>query len=418
MKTNAAVAWPRGVTGHFLLSVAVVACVWMAGCGGDPTPGPDSQAELERLRALGYVGFTDTKVAPGERSVTVYDEDRSAPGYNLISNRDLTSAQLFDAEGNVVRTWNDENGNHWSNAELLHDGDLLVTGSEHAQNSDDRSNFLLRMSWNGDVVWRKMINAHHDAEATPHGTIATLTFEYRPIPAISEEFEVKDHQITLLTDEGEILEQASLYDMLRTNPEEFSFQDVLPKTQEDHTFVDLLHANSVEFMHHDHLVGRHPIYAPMNVLVSFRHQDTLAIFDWRAKKLVWAWGQGEISAQHDGRILANGNILLFDNGVERAWSRVIELDPLSKEIVWEYRAADPERFFSLRKGSSQRLPNGNTLVANSDSGEAFEVTPDGEAVWRFLNPNTDDYGNRATIVRIHRYPEEFIHGLMRQEDAR
>lgn len=418
MKTNAPVAWPRGVTGHFLLALAVVACAWVAGCGGGPAPGSDSQAELERLRALGYVGFTDTKVVPGERSVTVYDEERSAPGYNLISNRDLTSAQLFDAEGNVVRSWEDEDGLHWSNAELLSNGDLLVTGSERLETAGSRSNFLLRMSWNGDVVWRKMINAHHDAEVTPQGTIATLTFEFRPIAAISEEFEVKDNQINLLTPAGELLEQASLYDLLRTNPGEFSFQEVAPKQQGAHTFVDLLHANSIEFMHHDHLVGRHPIYAPMNVLVSFRHQDTLAIFDWQAKKLVWAWGQGEISGQHDGRILASGNILLFDNGVDRAWSRVIELDPLSKEIVWEYRAADPERFFSLRKGSCQRLPNGNTLVANSDSGEAFEVTPDGEVVWRFLNPNADEDGNRATIVRIHRYPEEFIHGLMRQEDAR
>jgi len=411
-------ARPTRATGYFLLPLALAACVWTAGCGGEPRSDPDGQAELERLRALGYVGFTDSKIAPGERSVTVYDAERSAAGYNLISNRDLTSAQLFDAEGNVVRSWDDEGANHWSNAELLDDGDLLVTGSEHPETSSDLSNFLLRMSWNGDVVWRKMINAHHDAEVTPDGTIAALTFEFRSIPAISEEFEVKDHQITLLTGEGEILEQASLYDMLRTNPEEFSFQDVAPKKQGAHTFVDLLHANSVEFMHHEHLVGRHPIYAPTNVLVSFRHQDTLAIFDWRAKQLLWAWGQGEISAQHDGRILANGNILLFDNGIDRAWSRVIELDPLSKEIVWEYKAPEPEEFFSLRKGSSQRLPNGNTLVANSDSGEAFEVTPDGEIVWRFLNPNADADGNRATIVRIHRYPVDFIQNLVRQEDVR
>jgi hypothetical protein len=40
------------------------------------------------------------------------------------------------------------------------------------------------------------------------------------------------------------------------------------------------------------------------------------------------------------------------------------------------------------------------------------VTPAGEIVWRFLNPNTDEAGRRATIVRIHRYPVEFIERLL------
>jgi hypothetical protein len=395
----------------------VAAAVWTAHCGGERATDSDSRAELERLRALGYVGFTDTKVAPGERSVLVRDAERSAAGYNLISNRDLTSAQLFDAEGNVVRSWEDHGALHWSNAELLPDGHLLVTGSERPEAAGGRANFLLRMSWAGEVVWRKAINAHHDAELTPDGTLAALTFSYRSIPSVSAEFEVKDHQITLLDDDGEILERASLFDLLATGPDLFTFQEVAPKTQGARTFIDLLHANSLEFMPHAHLVERHPIYAPTNVLVSFRHQDTLAIFDWRTKRLVWAWGRGEVSAQHDARVLANGNILLFDNGVDRSWSRVVELDPLRKEIVWEYRAPDPAEFFSLRKGSSQRLPNGNTLIANSDSGEAFEVTRDGEIVWRFLNPNADEEGHRATIVRIHRYPEAFIRGLMSREEG-
>ena len=56
----------------------------------------------------------------------------------------------------------------------------------------------------------------------------------------------------------------------------------------------------------------------------------------------------------------------------------------------------------------------NTLIANSDSGEAFEVTPEGEIVWRFLNPNSDEDGHRATIVRIHRYGKAWVHEIMRR----
>lgn len=397
---------------YCILILALVSGAWMARCGGDPPSEPDSQAELERLWALGYVGFTDTKVKPGESPVTLYDPERSAAGYNLVSNRDLTSAQIFDARGNVVWSWADEGTNHWSNAELLANGDLLVPGSERAD--EPGSNFLLRMSWNGDVVWRRAINAHHDAEVTPAGTIATLTFRLRSIPEVSAEYEVEDNQITILTQDGKVLEEYSLYDPLCARPDVFACQAVPPTTQGGKKILDLLHANSVEFMRHAHLAERDPLYAAANVLVSIRNQNVVAIFDWERKSLVWTWGPGEISAQHDATVLENGNILIFDNGVLRKRSRVIELDPLRKEIVWQYEATEPERFFSVRKGSSQRLPNGNTLVANSHSGEAFEVTPQGEMVWRFLNPNANARGRRATIVRIHRYPEEFIRDLMRR----
>jgi hypothetical protein len=396
-----------------LLVIATGTC--LARCGGERDAAPDPRAEMERLRALGYVGFTETRVVPGEPAVTVHDPARSAAGYNLISNRNLTSAQLFDARGEVVKTWADEGADHWSNAELLDNGDLLVTGSEEADVAG--SNFLLRLAWDGSVVWRKGINAHHDAEVTPAGTIATLTFRFRSIPEVSAEHEVKDHAITLLTPDGEVLEEHSLYDMLCGDPDVFACRRVPPKSDGARKVVDLLHPNSIEFMRHAHLAERDPIYAPTNVLVSIRNQDVVAIFDWKRKRLVWAWGPGEISAQHDATVLDNGNILLFDNGIFRRYSRILELDPLREEIVWEYRAPEPEQFFSIRKGSSQRLSNGNTLISNSDRGEAFEVTREGEIVWRFLNPNANAQGKRATIVRIHRYPEELVQGLMREREG-
>jgi hypothetical protein len=385
----------------------------------DPSGGPAPET-IDRLRSLGYVGFTDERVLPGEREhpVTILDPERSGEGYSLFSNRDLTSAQLIDPLGNVVRSWQDRDARHWSNAELLPDGDLLVPGSLLVRpgGGGERS-FLLRLSWDGSEVFRTMLNAHHDAEMMPDGRLACLTFDFRRIPEISPDADVKDNLIAILTPAGHVVEEHSLLDLLRTNPGEFSFQPVAAVVRRK-TFVDLLHANSLEFMRHAHLVSRHPIYAPTNVLVSFRHQDTIAIFDWAAKRLLWAWGQGEISGQHDATVLANGNILLFDNGLARSWSRVLELDPLRREIVWEYHAPTPTDLFSLRKGSSQRLPNGNTLLANSDHGEALEVTPDGQTVWRFLNPNTSDDGRRATIVRIKRYPRALIETLLQRDAGR
>jgi hypothetical protein len=96
-------------------------------------------------------------------------------------------------------------------------------------------------------------------------------------------------------------------------------------------------------------------------------------------------------------LLDNGNILAFDNGLNRKWSRVVEMNPLIGEIVWQYRAEQPKSFYTVARGASQRLPNGNTLV--TDPAHLFEVTQDGDGVWEFWNANRDDDGRTVVVVR-------------------
>jgi outer membrane protein assembly factor BamB len=140
------------------------------------------------------------------------------------------------------------------------------------------------------------------------------------------------------------------------------------------------------------------------------------VIDWDAKKVVWAWGQGEVSGPHDAVVLPSGNFLLFDNGLGRGWSRIVELDPKTRKIVWEYRAPQQESFYSQTRGANQRLPNGNTLIAQSDSGRAFEVTRDGEIVWEFLNPNLSE-GKRGALVRLRRIESGVVEGWLARDAA-
>jgi hypothetical protein len=84
-------------------------------------------------------------------------------------------------------------------------------------------------------------------------------------------------------------------------------------------------------------------------------------------------------------MLENGHILVFNNGVERKYSSVVELDPVTKVIVWEYLGGPAEDFYSDSRGSAQRFPNGNTLICESNEGRTFEVTAQGEVVWQWLN---------------------------------
>jgi len=61
---------------------------------------------------------------------------------------------------------------------------------------------------------------------------------------------------------------------------------------------------------------------------------------------------------------------------------------LSNQIVWMYASKSGQNFFSHIGSSTQRLPNGNTLICADTEGHIFEVTMEGELVWEYINPVT------------------------------
>jgi uncharacterized protein (UPF0248 family) len=126
-------------------------------------------------------------------------------------------------------------------------------------------------------------------------------------------------------------------------------------------------------------------------LVSYRPTSTVIRISRKNGKILWKLGPPMVAGQHAPTLLANGNILIFDNGVHRLddsmpYSRVIEVNPATNLIVWKYQDKPAWNFFSPRMGLAQRLPNGNTLITESSFGRFFEVTSQGEIVWEYVNP--------------------------------
>lgn len=149
-----------------------------------------------------------------------------------------------------------------------------------------------------------------------------------------------------------------------------------------------------------------------NWFLSFRNVNLIVILDKETKEIIWSWGPGELERQHSPKMLNNGNILIYDNGFNRGYTRVIELDPVKKEIVWEYKTNPPELFFSQSGGYAQRLPNENTLITDWEGGLVFEITKKGEIVWEWFNPEINEEGKRHTIYRMVRYPKDKIDKLL------
>ena len=377
-----------------------------------------SEEGLEDLAAIGYAEFSSRGAADDlGAGVVLYDAERSVPGYNLYTSIPFSAAVLIDATGNEVHRWDDD-CDVWTRARLLPDGDLLVIGV--CRGDVEVAPFLARKRWDGSEVWRSNVSAHHDLDVLPDGRILVITKSRRERTGYGANDEVRDNELTLLSPAGEVLQQRSISDMIDAGPALFSWlgEDEFPGAGESKPFADFLHCNSLVWLTNTPLSGRDPLYASGNVLLSSRHQSSLLMVNFERGELLWSWGQGELQRQHEASVLPNGNILLFDNGTaERGFSRLVELDPGSGRIVWEYQADPPEEFFSEGRGTVQPLRGGNLLVGNSARGEAFEVTREGEVVWRFFNPDVREDGAHA-VLRIERYPVEMIETLLRTVGGR
>jgi hypothetical protein len=396
-----------------LLAAVLWVCSVVASCGSEPAPAPEapaeasrlSDAEVERLRSLGYVDVVEEGDATLPDGVLRHDPSRSQQGLTLFSNVYGCSAQLMTLEGEVVNRWSHEPCFKWDNAVLFENGNLLAVHrgpGDGTASGDAASRALLLFDWDGEILWRSRLPAHHDVDRRPDGVLVTLSSEHRVIPEIDPVVPTKDHLVVLLGPDGAVLAGYSMVRLLQSARERFRLAKVGVQIKLGQREIDLLHSNSVQWMRDERLASENPLYALSNFLLCVRHQDSVAIVDWDRKELLWAWGRGELSGPHDATLLPSGNVLIFDNGLGRGWSRVVEVDPRSDEIVWEYRAPKPEDFYSRAQGAAQRLPNGNTLITDSDSGLLFEVTPEGEIVWEYRNTNRSERGERIVIARARR----------------
>ena len=101
--------------------------------------------------------------------------------------------------------------------------------------------------------------------------------------------------------------------------------------------------------------------------------------------------------------------MVFDNGPHRqggTFSKIIEINPNTNEIEWEYTGDPSISFFSANISSCERLPNGNTLITEGAPGRIFEITHDKEIVWEYINPfevNGEAPIPKNAIFRSHRY---------------
>src|SRR6185295_8031245 len=329
--------------------------------------------DLARTISLPYLaGSQAAPGAPVGSGVTVWDRKRAFPGINLYTSGHAPEVILMDMSGRTGHRWRypferafpgkaptDETP-FFRRAQLGADGTLYAIY---------QGGGLIALDPSSRLLWKVDAGTYNDFFLAPDGAVYLLAKEAKRIPEISATGLVLEDSILVVGRDGKVRDRISLLRALLDSPYAKLFSPRLPAG-------DVLHSNTIEVFD-GRLASRSPLFAAGNALVSFRQIDTIGIVDLKARRFVWAQ-RGPWAGQHQPTLLDNGRILLFDNQPHERSSRALEFDPLSGTIEWQYPppAAPSDAkgiplLASEQAGACQRLPNGDTLITESDHGQAF-----------------------------------------------
>lgn len=422
---------------------------------------------IAALGSLPYVNFVPMAPRDqGKRGVTALDRERVDRGYVLFVPKPRYEALLVDVNGDVVHRWASETGRlteaqaarwpdffaGWQTVSMARNGDLFAILTRRG---------VLKLEWNSRLVWMTEIPAHHDVAVAENGDIYLLTESVRVVESGGRKRVIMDDGIAILRPDGSIRRSISLHDVFARSGDwsatleqqigerfraldERGLEGLLASGAEwrasypdpadakraarllssgrvegDEGRVegdereavamlraipgapsDLFHANTVvPLKRHEH-----GLWEDGDVMVSLAYWNLVAVIDMKHERIGWSWGPGEIEGAHQPTVLENGNVLVFDNGQSRNRSRVVEVDPGRKTIVWSYETSG---FLSTSEGGCERLPSGNVLITETQTARLFEVTREKRIVWEYFNPLLDPAGvRRSGIYRAHHVPRE------------
>ena len=395
-----------------------------------------------------------SSVKRSKHGVTVWQPDKAFAGYTLfcplytrwkqLMGEEVSRVYLIDMKGDIVHYWTVP-GLLRFHAELLPNGNILcaVDQKEYAHLKTEYLSFnvstIMELDWDSNIVWQHVepFQDCHDRARLKNGN--TLINVLKPIAPeiqakvkgglpgseINGSCDAYSHVSGELNKESNEVRSGQMYTIV--------MQEITP----DGEIVDEMNLSEVLDPEIDVITayGGRAIWPGLNSIDETPDGDIIStsynlsmvyIWDRKNKCVKWRFGDGKdkISFPHDPHVLDNGNVLVFDNGRYHSadpngktnyfppdFSRVIEINPETKEIVWDYRSENPVDFYSTFISSDERLPNGNTLICEGAIGRFFEVTPSGEIVWEYLSPfysqSGTRYGKTSAVFRAMRYSVDY-----------
>ena len=437
--------------------------------------------------ARSATGADATETAPADRTVGLFvHTDKACPGYTLFAPKHNHVTYLIDNQGRVVHSWKSEYEPGQS-VYLLENGHLLhccFTRNKGFTRGGEGGR-LEEFDWDGNLVWAFEYSSdehlsHHDIAPLPSGNVLLLAVEKKTYDeCLAAGFDprmLRDRQLfpehiievrPTRPKGGEIVWEWHVWDHLVQDNDRTKANVGNVAAHPELIDVDCNGRPAPAFWNHANSIDYSA--ALDQIVLSARGCNEIWVIDHattteeaaghtggrraRGGDLLYRWGNPsaygrgtrddrQLFQQHDARWIPDGcpgagNLLIFNNGLDRGWSTLVEIVPPTDaggryaldpgkaygpaKPVWEYQAPNPKDFYSSEISGAHRLPNGNTLVCAGVRGTFFEVTPEGETVWMYVNPmvrsgilaqgerpGTDHRGHDWNAVfKIHRYPPDY-----------
>ena len=300
-------------------------------------------------------------------------------------------------------------------------GSLLYPNGDVVFNFEYRG--LVKVDRCSRVIWRLRYQTHHSVDIDSRGDLWVPGRRIRwgpsskfPLysPPFAEEFLLK------VSPDGEIIKSISILDIIYNSKYEgILFADreaeIDSIVRDFDPYADIVHMNDIEVLDGE-AAKEFPLFEEGYLMVSMRVINTIVVIDPDSERIVWSM-TGPFIRQHDPDFMADGHISVFDNrsdyreGKIFGGSRILEIDPVTDEIdtLYETTSESEPRFYTDERGKHQNFPNGNILITEHEGGRAFEVTPDGEIVWSFVNRWDDD--EVVKITEATRYPQHYAKSI-------
>lgn len=410
---------------------------------------------------------------------TIYDPERAWNGYTVLSPLATQAVIVIDMNGNIVKRWDGYVNSAGGPARIFPGGFVMAASGARPPNQeslelvqrDFEGNVIWRFGRNeqiqmpdGSTIWSA--RQHHDWQRedfpagyySPEFTPAvegsnTLILTHKNVmqPKVAD-VRLEDDRLIEVSWKGDIVWEwlaSGHIDELGFAPDARNAIKAAPGFNKGRGSFDWLHINSATYVGPNHWFDEgDKRFAPNNVIISSRQASLLGIVG-RDGSIVWRLGPDfsqtpelrairQIVGQHHAHFIPKGlpgagNLLVFDNGgssgygfanpiapdgagaFARAGSRVLEINPVTLELVWSYSGP---RFYSSNISSAQRLPNGNTLITEGASGRLLEVTKQGAIVWEYINPLFAGPNSSNNVYRGYRLPYGWIPQLERPKEQR
>jgi hypothetical protein len=385
----------------------------------------------------------------------------SFDGHILYAPMWTTTTYLIDSSGTVNHTWPSSylpGVAVW----YLGDGTILRTIRVGVgPGTGGAGGGVQKVESDGTVVWDFRYNtngvlSHHDVKTLPNGNVLLIAWETKTkteaIAAgrnpshVTSDGLAPDHVIEVKPtgpSSGDIVWEWHMWDHLiqdyNSSKENYGVVGDHPELV-DINYVtssgfDLMHTNSIDYNEQFD-----------QILISVHNYNEIWVIDHsttteeaashsggnsgKGGDLLYRWGNPrtydagtsmdeKLFSQHDtswikAGLPGAGDILIFNNGVSRHFSTVDEIVPPVNENgeyylepggaygpviqTWEYIASPPTSFYASHLSGAQRLVDGNTLICNGETGEMFEVTPEGSTVWQ--------YNSGGQVFKVEYIPPE------------